>query len=65
MSVSHGSQSIVSRRRVSYTSGSMKKQTKIVILDLKGAHCASCIYTIEHLGRKRRPCDGTEKRYTG
>ena len=22
------------------------------VLDLKGAHCASCAYTIEHLGRK-------------
>jgi copper chaperone CopZ len=21
-------------------------------LDLEGAHCASCVYTIEHLGRK-------------
>ncbi len=28
----------------------MKTQT--AILDLKGAHCASCVYTIEHLGRK-------------
>jgi cation transport ATPase len=25
---------------------------KIAILDLKGANCASCSYTIEHLGRK-------------
>jgi copper chaperone CopZ len=26
--------------------------SKRTILDLKGAHCASCAYTIEHLGRK-------------
>ncbi|MBN1837115.1 MAG: cation transporter [Spirochaetales bacterium] len=25
---------------------------KTAILDLEGAHCASCAYTIEHLGRK-------------
>ncbi len=25
---------------------------KTATLDLKGAHCASCAYTIEHLGRK-------------
>ena len=25
---------------------------KNAILDLKGAHCASCAYTIEHVGRK-------------
>ena len=25
---------------------------KKAILDLEGAHCASCAYTIEHLGRK-------------
>jgi copper chaperone CopZ len=27
-------------------------QSKKAILDLEGAHCASCAYTIEHLGRK-------------
>ena len=25
---------------------------KSATMDLKGAHCASCAYTIEHLGRK-------------
>ena len=25
---------------------------KTAILDLEGAHCASCAYAIEHLGRK-------------
>jgi len=25
---------------------------KTAVLDLQGAHCASCVYTIEHLGRK-------------
>lgn len=34
----------------------MKKEstslTKRATLDLEGAHCASCVYTIEHLGRK-------------
>ena len=25
---------------------------KTAILDLEGAHCASCAFTIEHLGRK-------------
>jgi len=25
---------------------------KKAVLDLDGAHCASCAYTIEHLGRK-------------
>ena len=25
---------------------------KNAVLDLHGAHCASCVYTIEHLGRK-------------
>jgi len=28
----------------------MRKKT--AILDLQGAHCASCVYTIEHAGRK-------------
>jgi copper chaperone CopZ len=28
----------------------MKTQT--AVLDLQGAHCASCAYTIEHAGRK-------------
>ncbi|GEM_PF-668538 len=27
-------------------------QSKKAVLDLEGAHCASCAYTIEHLGRK-------------
>jgi copper chaperone CopZ len=31
---------------------SKTKETSRAILDLKGAHCASCAYTIEHLGRK-------------
>jgi copper chaperone CopZ len=35
----------------------MKTQNKMseikkAVLDLEGAHCASCAYTIEHLGRK-------------
>jgi copper chaperone CopZ len=34
------------------------RDTKRAILDLKGAHCASCAYTIEHLGRK---VEGIEK----
>jgi copper chaperone CopZ len=29
-----------------------KVQHKKAVLDLEGAHCASCAYTIEHLGRK-------------
>ena len=29
-----------------------KTETKRAVLDLEGAHCASCAYTIEHLGRK-------------
>jgi copper chaperone CopZ len=30
-----------------------KKETvKNAILDLQGAHCASCAFTIEHLGKK-------------
>ncbi len=32
----------------------MKKNRTNAILDLEGAHCASCAYTIEHLGRKVR-----------
>lgn len=27
-------------------------QLKRAVLDLEGAHCTSCAYTIEHLGRK-------------
>ena len=27
-------------------------ESKRAVLDLNGAHCASCAYTIEHLGRK-------------
>mgnify|MGYP000543854975 CR=1 FL=1 len=27
-------------------------ERKTEILDLEGAHCASCAYAIEHLGRK-------------
>jgi len=27
-------------------------ETKAAILDLQGAHCASCVYAIEHLGAK-------------
>ncbi len=27
-------------------------ESKMAVLDLKGARCASCAYTIEHLGRK-------------
>jgi Cu+-exporting ATPase len=27
-------------------------ESKTVILDVNGAHCASCSYTIERLGRK-------------
>jgi copper chaperone CopZ len=34
----------------------MKKErenaTKNAILDLQGAHCASCAFTIEHVGKK-------------
>lgn len=30
----------------------MIKEQKQVELDLKGAHCSSCVYTIEHAGRK-------------
>ncbi len=30
----------------------MAKRIKTAILDLEGAQCASCIYAIEHLGRK-------------
>lgn len=34
----------------------MKKEKqpniKTAILDLKGAHCASCAFTIEHVGKK-------------
>jgi copper chaperone CopZ len=37
---------------------SVVSDTKRAILDLKGAHCASCAYTIEHLGRK---IEGIEK----
>ncbi len=29
-----------------------KQNLKNATMDLKGAHCASCAYTIEHLGRK-------------
>ena len=29
-----------------------KQNLKNAIMDLNGAHCASCAYTIEHLGRK-------------
>jgi copper chaperone CopZ len=34
----------------------MEKQdlTRKALLDLQGAHCASCIYTIEHFGRKTK-----------
>ena len=32
--------------------GKMNGQYKRAVLDLQGAHCASCAYTIEHLGRK-------------
>ena len=34
--------------------GNEKKTDKLTkaVLDLEGAHCASCAYTIEHLGRK-------------
>lgn len=28
------------------------KDTKTAVLDVDGAHCPSCVYTIEHLGRK-------------
>ena len=28
------------------------QNTRSAIIDLKGARCASCAYTIEHLGRK-------------
>jgi Cu+-exporting ATPase len=31
---------------------------KTAILDLKGAHCASCAYAIEHLGRKVQGVSG-------
>ncbi len=30
----------------------MNNEQKTVELDLKGAHCSSCVYTIEHAGRK-------------
>ncbi len=30
----------------------MSKENRTVELDLKGAHCSSCVYTIEHAGRK-------------
>jgi copper chaperone CopZ len=29
-----------------------EKTTKRAILDLQGAHCASCAFTIEHVGKK-------------
>ena len=29
-----------------------KQNLKKATMDLKGAHCASCAYTIEHVGRK-------------
>jgi copper chaperone CopZ len=28
------------------------RKIKNAVLDLEGAHCAFCVYTIEHLGRK-------------
>jgi len=28
------------------------KQLKRAVIDVDGAHCASCAFTIEHLGRK-------------
>ena len=28
------------------------EKIKKAVLDLEGANCASCVYTIEHLGRK-------------
>ena len=31
---------------------SEKQDLKSATMDLKGANCASCVYTIEHLGRK-------------
>ena len=31
---------------------SEKQNLKTATMDLKGAHCASCVYTIEHVGRK-------------
>jgi copper chaperone CopZ len=31
---------------------SEKRELKNAKMDLKGANCASCVYTIEHLGRK-------------
>jgi cation transport ATPase len=31
---------------------SEKRDLKKATMDLKGANCASCLYTIEHLGRK-------------
>jgi copper chaperone CopZ len=31
---------------------SQKLNLKNATMDLKGAHCASCVYTIEHVGRK-------------
>lgn len=30
----------------------MDNKLKNAVIELKGAHCASCSYTIEHLGRK-------------
>ncbi len=30
----------------------MEKNLKNAVIDLEGARCASCAYTIEHLGRK-------------
>ena len=29
-----------------------KQNLKNATMNLKGAHCASCVYTIEHVGRK-------------
>ena len=34
------------------TYNNKKRQPAKAILDIEGAHCASCAYTIEHLGRK-------------
>jgi len=30
----------------------MEKNLKNAVIELNGAHCTSCAYTIEHLGRK-------------